>query len=145
MFPNSCLSAANNRSQESSLPFICCPSLFTNALDVKTVIWFSVFRSSHQSAVGANRLGHRESLWNVPLLPPGMRLRFSSAKGQRESAGPYRGHWVTEGWHWWPEGGASYSPGAIDACYSLSPPRPSVRGEEPHPPRNDPVAQTQRI
>jgi len=123
MFPKACLSAANNRSQGSSLPFICCPSLFTYALDGKTVIWFSAFRSSHQSTLGANRLGQPESLWNVPLSRPGMRLRFSSARGQGESSGPYLGHWVTEGWHWWPEGGSSYSPGAVDADYSLSPPK----------------------
>jgi hypothetical protein len=41
---------------------------------------FRLQRISHQSAVGANRLGQPESLWNVPLSLPGMCLRFSSSK-----------------------------------------------------------------
>jgi len=87
MFPKACLPAANNRIQGSSLPFICYSLLFTNALDGKTVIWVSVFRSSHQAAVGVNRLGQPESPWNVPLSPLGMSLRFSSAKNIHISAG----------------------------------------------------------
>jgi len=59
--------------------------------------------------------------------------------GQGESARPYWGHWVTKGWQWWPEGGSSYSPGVVDADYSLLHPRLSVHGEEPHPTRGDPV------
>ena len=43
--------------------------------------------------------------------------------GQGESAGPYRGHLVTERGHWWPEESSSYSAGAVDADYSLSPPK----------------------
>jgi len=43
--------------------------------------------------------------------------------GQGESAGQYRGHRVTERGHWFPEVGSSYSPGAVDADYSLSPPK----------------------
>ena len=41
---------------------------------------FRLQRISHQSAVGANRIGQPDSLWNVPLLPTGLCLRFSSAK-----------------------------------------------------------------
>ena len=44
----------------------------------------------------------------------------ASARGQGESAGPYRGHRVTERGRWWPEEGSSYSPGAVDADYNLS-------------------------
>jgi len=43
--------------------------------------------------------------------------------GQGESVGPYRGHRVTKRGHLWPEEGSNYSPGAVDADYSLSPPK----------------------
>ena len=35
----------------------------------------------------------------------------------------HRGHRVTGRGHRWPEKGSSYSPGAVDADYSLSPPK----------------------
>ena len=40
-----------------------------------------------------------------------------------ESIGPYRGHRVIEKGHWWIEESSSYSPGAVDADYGLSPPK----------------------
>jgi len=43
--------------------------------------------------------------------------------GQEESAGPYRGHFVTERQHWFSKEGSSYSLGAADADYSLSLPK----------------------
>ena len=47
-------------------------------------------------------------------------LSMACVRGQVESARPYRGHRVTERGHWWPEEGSSYSPGALDADYTLS-------------------------
>ena len=44
-------------------------------------------------------------------------------KGQRELAGSYQGHWVTQGVTLVAKGGSSYSPGAVDADCSLSPPK----------------------
>ena len=58
----------------------------------------------------------------IPASDKLLTLRMSKW-GQGESAGQYRGHRVTERGHWWPEVGSSYSLGAVDADYSLSPPK----------------------
>jgi len=43
--------------------------------------------------------------------------------GHGELARLYQGYCVTKRGHWWPEYGSSYSPGAVDMDYSLSPPK----------------------
>jgi len=70
--------------------------------------------------------------WTLRVpVPPGSWITFldysaysySLSWGQGEAAGSYQGHHVTKRWHWWPEEGSSYSPGVVDANYSLSAPR----------------------
>jgi hypothetical protein len=58
------------------------------------------------------------------------------------SAGPYRGQHVPEGLHGWPDVSSwLFSRGGGCVHIASLHPRPSVRGEQPHHTRGDPVAQ----
>jgi len=69
------------------------------------------------------KLPWQNGLFNYNFRPENLHESLTTRRGQGELAGPLQGHHVAERQHWWPKGGSSYSPGVVDADYSLASPK----------------------